>query len=144
MIRLTVLCASLTLMAFIASGALAEPKAEKTFSAVLTDADGVETELKNVVFYWEERVSDTAFIPHELKQVPVKKGSATVHVKFDTIKQIDVKLSEDKKMPQINIALTNGKSGDFTLAIAGSFKGDSDFGDLELPASGLRKVVFNK
>lgn len=142
MIRLTALCTSLTLMAFIASSALAEPKAEKTFSAVLTDTDGVETELKNVVFYWEERVSDTAFIPHELKQVPVKKGSATVHVKFDTIKQIDVKLSEDKKMPQINIALTNGKSGDFTLAIAGSFKGDSDFGDLELPASGLRKVVF--
>ena len=142
MIRLTVLCASLTLMAFIAASALAESKAEKTFSAVLTDADGVETELKNVVFYWEERVSDTAFIPHELKQVPVKKGNATVHVKFDTIKQIDVKPSEDKKMPQINIALTNGKNGDFILAIAGSFKGDSDFGDLELPASGLRKVVF--
>jgi hypothetical protein len=142
MIRLTALCTSLTLVALIASSALAEPKAEKAFSAVLTDADGVETELKNVVFYWEERVSDTAFIPHELRQVPVKKGTATVHVKFDTIKQIDVKPSEDKKMPQINIALTNGKSGDFTLAIAGSFKGDSDFGDLELPASGLRKVVF--
>lgn len=142
MIRLTVLCASLTLMAFIAASALAESKAEKAFSAVLTDADGVETELKNVVFYWEERVSETAFIPHELKQVPVKKGNATVHVKFDTIKQIDVKPSEDKKMPQVNIALTNGKNGDFTLAIAGSFKGDSDFGDLELPASGLRKVVF--
>jgi hypothetical protein len=142
MIRLTALCTSLTLVALIASSALAEPKAEKAFSAVLTDADGVETELKNVVFYWEERVSDTAFIPHELRQVPVKKGTATVHVKFDTIKQIDVKPSEDKKMPQINIALTNGKSGDFTLAIAGSFKGDSDFGDLELPASGLRKVLF--
>jgi hypothetical protein len=74
--------------------------------------------------------------------VPVKKGNATVHVKFDTIKQIEMRPSEDKKMPQITIALTNGKSGDFTLAIAGSFKGDSDFGDLELPASGLRKVVF--
>jgi hypothetical protein len=142
MIRLTVLCTSLILMAFIASNALAQPKADKTFSAVLTDVDGVETELKNVVFYWEERVSETAFIPHELRQVPVKKGNATVHVKFDSIKQIDVKPSEDKKMPQINIALTNGKNGDFMLAIAGSFKGDSDFGDLELPASGLRKVVF--
>lgn len=142
MIRLTVLCTSLTLMALIAASAFAQPKADKTFSAVLTDVDGVETELKNVVFYWEERVSETAFIPHELRQVPVKKGTATVHVKFDTIKQIDVKPSEDKKMPQIYIALTNGKNGDFTLAIAGSFKGDSDFGDLELPASGLRKVVF--
>jgi hypothetical protein len=142
MIRLSVLCASLTLMALIAASAFAQPKADKTFSAVLTDVDGVETELKNVVFYWEERVSETAFIPHELRQVPVKKGTATVHVKFDTIKQIDVKPSEDKKMPQINIALTNGKNGDFILAIAGSFKGDSDFGDLELPASGLRKVLF--
>jgi hypothetical protein len=142
MIRLTVLCASLTLMALIAASALAESKTDKIFSAVLTDVDGVETELKNVVFYWEERVSETAFIPHELRQVPVKKGNATVHVKFDTIKQIDVKPSEDKKMPQINIALTNGKNGDFILAIAGSFKGDSDFGDLELPVSGLRKVFF--
>jgi hypothetical protein len=57
MIRLTVLCTSLILMAFIASNALAQPKADKTFSAVLTDVDGVETELKNVVFYWEERDS---------------------------------------------------------------------------------------
>ena len=142
MIRLTALCTSLTFVAFIASTALAQPKAEKAFSAVLTDVDGIETELNNVIFYWEERVSDTAFIPHELKQVPVKKGNATVHVKFDTIKQIDVKPSEDNKMPQINIALANGKSGDFTLAIAGSFKGHSDFGEMELPASGLRKVVF--
>ena len=142
MIRLTTLCTSLTLMAFIASSALAEPKGEKTFSAVLTDVDGIETELKNVVFYWEERVSDTAFIPHELKQVPVKKGNATVYVKFETMKQIDVSPSEDKKMPEISIALANGKSGDFTLAIAGSFKGHSDFGEMELPASGLRKVVF--
>jgi hypothetical protein len=50
MIRLTVLWASLTLMAFIAASALAESKAEKTFSGVLMDADGAETELRTSSF----------------------------------------------------------------------------------------------
>jgi hypothetical protein len=123
-------------------GAAGAQKPEKTFSATVTDAQGVETEVKNIQFYWEEKVSDTAFVPHELKQVPVKRGTATVNVKFDTIKQIDVKPGTDKSLPVFSITLSNGKTGEFALAINGSFKGDSDFGEVELPATGLKKIVF--
>jgi hypothetical protein len=123
-------------------GAAGAQKPEKTFSATVTDAQGIETEVRNIQFYWEEKVSDTAFVPHELKQVPVKRGTATVNVKFDTIKQIDVKPGTDKGLPVFSITLSNGKTGEFALAINGSFKGDSDFGEVELPATGLKKIVF--
>ncbi|MBM4119388.1 MAG: hypothetical protein FJ248_00595 [Nitrospira sp.] len=121
----------------------AQGKADKSFQAVLTDAQGVETDVKNVIFYWEEKISEVAFVPHELKQIPVKRGTTTVNVKFDTIKIIDVKPSSDPKiLPTLMITLTNGKTGEFTLAIDGKFKGESDFGEVELPASGLKKVVL--
>ncbi|OGW86791.1 MAG: hypothetical protein A3K11_04105 [Nitrospirae bacterium RIFCSPLOWO2_12_FULL_63_8] len=127
----------------VALPAWAQPKGEKTFQAVLTDAQGVETDVKNVIFYWEEKISETAFVPHELKQIPVKRGTTTVNVKFDTIKVIDVKPGSDPKaLPTLLVTLTNGKTGEFALAIDGKFKGDSDFGEVELPASGLKKVVF--
>jgi hypothetical protein len=139
-----VILASMVIVVSYAS--LADPvwaqKTEKHFTALVTDAQGVETELKNIQFYWEEKVSETAFVPHELKQVPVKRGSATVNVKFDTIKQIDVRPASDKGLPMFNITLSNGKTGEFALAINGSFKGDSDFGEVELPANGLKKIVF--
>ncbi|MFM7841616.1 MAG: hypothetical protein ACKO9T_07060 [Nitrospira sp.] len=121
----------------------AQGKADKSFQAVLTDAKGVETDVKNVIFYWEEKISEVAFVPHELKQIPVKRGTTTVNVKFDTIKIIDVKPSSDPKiLPTLMITLTNGKTGEFTLALDGKFKGESDFGEVELPASGLKKVVL--
>ena len=127
----------------VALPAWAQPKGEKTFQAVLTDAQGVETDVKNVIFYWEEKISETAFVPHELKQIPVKRGTTTVNVKFDTIKVIDVKPGSDPKaLPTLLVTLINGKTGEFALAIDGKFKGDSDFGEVELPASGLKKVVF--
>jgi hypothetical protein len=119
-----------------------QPKADKTFSAVVTDAQGLESEIKNVIFYWEEKVSETAFVPHELRHVPVKKGTATVNVKFDNIKQIEVKSGADSALPSLAITLMNGKTGEFALAIKGSFRGESDFGEVDLPAAGLRKVVF--
>jgi hypothetical protein len=123
--------------------AWAQAKGEKTFQAVLTDAQGVETEVKNVIFYWEEKISETAFVPHELKQIPVKRGTTTVNVKFDTIKVIDVKPGSDAKtLPTLLVTLTNGKTGEFALAIDGKFKGDSDFGEVELPAGSLKKVAF--
>lgn len=123
--------------------AWAQAKAEKAFHATLTDAQGVETEVKNVIFYWEEKISETAFVPHELKQIPVKRGTTTVNVKFDTIKAIDVKPGSDAKtLPTLLVTLTNGKTGEFALAIDGKFKGDSDFGEVELPASGLKKIMF--
>ncbi len=129
-------------LGFIATEALAQPKPEKTFSAVVTDSQGLDSEVKNIHFYWEEKVSETAFVPHELRHVPVKRGTATVNVKFDTIKQIDIKPGADKELPTVTITLSNGKTGEFALAIDGKFKGESDFGEVELPASGLKKVVF--
>jgi len=127
----------------INQAAWAQAKGEKTFQATLTDAQGVETEAKNVIFYWEEKISETAFVPHELKQIPVKRGTTTVNVKFSTIKVIDVKPGPDAKaLPTLLVTLTNGKTGEFTLAIDGKFKGDSEFGEVELPASGLKKIAF--
>jgi len=121
----------------------AQTKGEKSFQATLTDALGIETEVKNVIFYWEEKISETAFVPHELKQIPVKRGTTTVNVKFETIKAIDVKPGADTKaLPTLLVTLTNGKIGEFALAIDGKFKGDSDFGEVELPASGLKKIAF--
>lgn len=127
---------------YVSNQPLAQSKAEKMFSAVVTDAQGLDSDVKNINFYWEEKVSETAFVPHELRHVPVKRGTATVNVKFESIKQIDVKPSVDKGLPTLTITLTNGKTGEFGLAIDGKFKGESEFGEVELPAAGLRKVVF--
>ncbi len=125
-----------------AETALAQPKGEKAFQVVATDAKGVETEVHGVIFYWEEKISETAFVPHELKEVPVKRGTATVKIKFDVIKMIDVKPSGNGTPPVVSITLNDGKAGEFTLAIAGSFKGQSDFGEVELPAVELKRIAF--
>jgi hypothetical protein len=117
-------------------------KADKTFHASAMDAKGIETDLKNLIFYWEEKISETAFVPHELKEVPVKRGTATVKIKFDSIKYIDLKPSGNGALPNVSITLVDGKTGDFVLAIAGSFKGQSDFGEVELAASELKKLTF--
>jgi ABC-type phosphate transport system substrate-binding protein len=120
----------------------AQTKADKSFAAVLTDAQGVETEVRNVVYYWEEKISETSFIPHELRHMPVKRGAATVNIKFDTIKQIDVKAGGDKAPAALTITLTNGKTGEFAAAIAGSFRGESDFGQVDVPLSTVAKVIL--
>ena len=73
--------------------ARAEPKAEKVFAAVITDAQGIETEIKNVVFYWEEKVNETSFVPHELRHLPVKRGNTTNNIPFDKINQVGAKPS---------------------------------------------------
>src|SRR5919112_6651018 len=78
---------------FLSIQSEAQTKSEKTFNAMITDTQGIETEVKNVFFYWEEKISETAFVPHEVRQLPVKRGTATVQVKFDAMKQIDVKHS---------------------------------------------------
>lgn len=128
---------------FVSSGgAWAQNKVEKTFNAIITDTQGVETDVKNLLFYWEEKISETAFVPHEQKHVPVKRGTTTVSVKFDTIKQIDAKPGPDKSGPVLIITLTSGKTGEFTPAINGSFKGESEFGQVEVPVNSISKVVF--
>lgn len=136
------LVTGMVMLCLFAAPALAQNKAEKTFHAVATDAKGIETDLKNVIFYWEEKISETAFVPHELREVPVKRGTATVKIKFESVKQIDLKSPGNGAPPNVSITLNDGKTGDFVLAIAGSFKGQSDFGEVELPAAELKKLTF--
>jgi hypothetical protein len=102
----------------------------------------LETELKNAIFYWEEKVSETSFVPHELRHFPVKRGTSTVNIKFETIKQVDVKPSDNKGTPSIIITLTNGKSGEFVPAVAGSLRGDSDFGQVDVPMNSISRITF--
>lgn len=132
----------LAVILLIGHAAWAETKGDKHFQAVTTDAKGIETDVKNLIFYWEEKVSETAFVPHELREVPVKRGTATVKIKFDHIKHIDLKPSGNGVPPNVTITLNDGKTGEFVLAIAGSFKGQSDFGEVEIPAAELKKIVF--
>lgn len=130
-------------MLFLMVGPLwAQNKADKVFHALVIDAKGIETDVKNIIFYWEEKISETAFVPHELREVPVKRGTATVKIKFEGIKQIDLKPSGNGSLPNVTITLNDGKTGDFVLATAGSFKGQSDFGEVELPAAELKKLSF--
>ncbi len=44
--------------------------------------------------------------------------------------------------PVLTITLTSGKTGEFLLGIAGSLKGELEFGQVELPANGLKEIVF--
>ncbi|GAB1722357.1 MAG: hypothetical protein NTNFB01_12530 [Nitrospira sp.] len=120
----------------------ADMKADKAFTIAVTDAQGVETELKNGIFYWEEKMSETSFVPHELRHLPSKRGTATVNIKFDQIKQIELKPGADQAAPAMTVTLANGKSGEFVPAVNGSFKGESDFGQVEVPIGSLSKVVF--
>jgi hypothetical protein len=120
----------------------AEPKADRQFIAIVADSQGLETELKNVFFYWEEKVSETSFVPHELRHFPAKRGTSTVNIKFDTIKQVDVKSSDGKSAPAITITLTNGKTGDFVPAVEGSLRGESDFGQVDVPIQSISKITF--
>lgn len=121
--------------------AQAEPKAEKTFTAVVTDAQGVDTEIRNLIFYWEEKVSETAFVPHELRHLPVKRGSTTNNIPFDKIKQVETKLAGSEGITML-VTLVNGKTGEFVLTMSGSFRGESDFGQADVPAKSVAKVVI--
>ena len=136
------IAATAALICGTALPAAAQQNGDKPFHALVTDAKDMQTDLKNVLFYWEEKVSETSFIPHELKHLPVKRGTATVNIKYDGVKQVEVTPGADKALPTLHITLTNGKTGDFPLAIDGSFKGDSDFGQVELPVHGLKKLEF--
>ncbi|NOS81682.1 MAG: hypothetical protein E8D50_12175 [Nitrospira sp.] len=119
----------------------AEPKAEKTFVAVVTDAQGVDTEIRNLIFYWEEKVSETAFVPHELRHLPVKRGSTTNNIPFDKIKQVETKPAGSEGITVL-VTLANGKTGEFVLTIPGSFRGESDFGQADVQAKSVAKVVL--
>ena len=131
-----------SLLWLAAPQAWAASESGESFSAVATDTQGLQTEMENIIFYYEEKVSETAFIPHELRELPVKRGTSTVKIKFFSIKEIDLKASGKESPPVANVTLKDGKTGEFQLAIAGSFKGQSAFGEVELPATQLSRVVF--
>jgi hypothetical protein len=138
-----ILSLGVALALFYAGGsAWAQGKADKSFHALTVDAKGVEMEIKHVVFYWEEKLSDTSFVPHELTDVPVRRGTATVKIKFENIKHIDVAPSANGAPPVLTITLTDGKRGEFPLALPGSFKGQSEFGEIELPAAEMKRLIF--
>jgi hypothetical protein len=88
----------------------------------LTGSQGVESEVKSIVFYWEEKLSETAFVPHELREVPVKKGTATIKVKFDQIKQIDLKPASETP-PTVSIALRVEKPVNLSWPLRESLRG---------------------
>jgi hypothetical protein len=138
-VRLIALFATLCLFTGIV---WAQGKSDKVFHAVITDAQGTETEVKNLVFYWEQKVDETHVALHEMRHVPVKRGAATINVKFEDIKQIETKPGVDKDHTLFVITLHKGKTGEFPLAIGGQFKGESDFGEVLLPVSSLKKIVF--
>jgi hypothetical protein len=140
--RCGVLGGLLVLLCAYATVAAAQPRGDRSFQAVVADAQGLETELKNVIFYWEEKVSETSFVPHELRHFPVKRGTSTDNIKFETIKQVDVKPSDNKGAPAITITLTNGKTGEFVPAVNGSLRGESDFGQVEVPIGSVSKIIF--
>ncbi|NOT96275.1 MAG: hypothetical protein HOP00_08195 [Nitrospira sp.] len=126
----------------VSSGvASAQAKTEKMFTAVVTDAQGVDTEIRNLIFYWEEKVSETAFVPHELRYLPVKRGSTTNNIPFDKIKQVETKPAGSEGI-MVLVTLANGKTGEFVLTIPGSFRGESDFGQADVPAKSVVKVVI--
>lgn len=131
-----------TLLCFAAPEVWSASESGESFRAVATDTQGLQTEMENIIFYYEEKVSETAFIPHELRELPVKRGTSTVKIKFFSIKEIDLKASGKESPPVANVTLKDGKTGEFQLAIAGSFKGQSAFGEVELPATQLSRVVF--
>ncbi|CUS37568.1 hypothetical protein [Candidatus Nitrospira nitrificans] len=141
-IRPAALISSVGMLCLLVGPVLAQSKSEKAFHAVAVDAKSVETDVKNVVFYYEEKISETAFVPHEMRELPVKRGTATVKIKFDGIKHIDLKPTGNGSAPNVTITLNDGKTGEFILAVAGSFKGQSDFGEVELPAAELKKLTF--
>lgn len=130
------------LMLWVPNASAADGKAEKSFTMAVTDQQGTEIELKNGIFYWEEKLSETSFVPHELRHLPAKRGTSTVNIKFDQIKQIEIKPVADKTGPAMTVTLTNGKNGEFTPAVSGSFKGESDFGQVEVPIGSVSKVMF--
>ena len=94
------------------------------------------------MFYWEERLSETAFVPHELRHLPVKRGSSTINVRFDQVKLIENRMPGGADGSTLTITLQNGKTGEFAWSIPGSFRGESDFGQADIPSKAVSKVLF--
>ena len=117
----------------------------RTFTAKTTDAEGIQMSVSNARLYWEEKIDETTFVPHEITHVPVKHGAATINVKFQQIAKIQVKPDHPAKGRQaLTIKLLNGNSGEFPLAKEVTLIGQSDFGEIRIPMKNLRSLTFSK
>ena len=115
------------------------------FTAETTDAEGIEMSVSNARLYWEEKIDETTFVPHEITHVPVKHGAATINVKFQRIANIQVKPDHPATGRQaLTIKLLNGKSGEFPLAKEVTLIGQSDFGEIRIPMKNLRSLTFSQ
>ena len=115
------------------------------FTAQTTDAEGIEMSVSNARLYWEEKIDETTFVPHEIRHVPVKHGAATINVKFQQIAKIMVRPDHPTKGRQaLTIKLSNGKSGEFPLAKEVTLIGQSDFGEIRIPMKSLRSMTFSQ
>ncbi len=132
------------IIAVVLSGASAfgGVEAEETFEAVFVDAGGLETSVSHVVFYWEEQLSETQLALHELTHIPAKRGTVPIQIHFDKIKQVEFNNSNNRDEPVLSVTLKNGKRGEFSLQILGSFKGRTDFGEMIAGPTHLRKILF--
>ena len=116
-----------------------------TFTAKTTDAEGIQMSVANARLYWEEKIDETTFVPHEITHVPVKHGAATINVKFQQIAKIQVRPDHPAKGRQaLTIKLLNGNSGEFPLAKEVTLIGQSDFGEIRIPMESLRSLTFSK
>lgn len=147
MIRVTVrtwLWLCVLIPAVVSGGAFASgaTAGDKGFEAVFVDASGLETSVTDVVFYWEEQLSETQLALHELTHIPAKRGTVPIQIHFEKIKQVEFKNAANRDDPILSVTLKSGKSGDFSLEIPGSFKGRTDFGEMIAGPTHLRKIVF--
>ncbi len=142
MTRSNLFAVLLTLAIVFPTGALAQNNA---FTAQTTDAEGIQMSVSNARLYWEEKIDETTFVPHEITHVPVKHGAATINVKFQRIAKIEVKPDHPAKGRQaLTIKLLNGNSGEFPLAKEVALIGQSDFGEIRIPMKKLRSLTFAK
>jgi hypothetical protein len=116
--------------------------ADQTFDAIFVDLDGLETKVTNLVYYWEEKLSETQLALHELKHVPARRGTVPIQIQFSKIRLIEFQSSRGKSEPILAVTLRNGKRGDFSLDIPGSFKGQTDFGEMIANPAQLQKILF--
>lgn len=118
---------------------------DNVFTAETTDAEGIQLSISNARLYWEEKIDETTFVPHEIRHVPVKHGAATINVKFQKIAKIQVKPDHPAKGRQaLTIELLNGKSGEFPLAKEVALIGQSDFGEIRIPMKNLQSLTFSQ
>lgn len=120
----------------------AEVAEDATFDATFIDASGLRTDVTNMVFYWEEKLSETQLALHELRHVPARRGTVPIKIQFSRIKSIEFKSSDGRGDPVLSITLKNGKTGEFNLEIPGSFKGQTEFGEMIASPAQLKKVVI--